>query len=110
MCANCGIIEESVISFSEATLQAQNSISIDGIPSSFDIICDTDSIAISGDAAITDSDGTGTGTFILEIRDNQPNGNDTFQIKARRNFPFREYSSPILNVYNTSFTITQCQG
>jgi len=109
VCVNYGFIEESVISFSEAVLQAQNSITIDGIPPSFEIICDNGSIVISGDAIITDTDGNGTGTFVLEIRDNQPNGNDAFQIKARRNSPFREYSSPTLNVYNTSFTITQCQ-
>ncbi|MBL4934669.1 hypothetical protein JK636_02735 [Clostridium sp. YIM B02515] len=90
-------------------MQSQNSITIDGIPSSFQIICDTDRIVISGDATITDTDGTGTGTFALEIRDNQPNGNDAFQIKARRPVPFREYSSPLLNVSNDSFIINQCQ-
>ncbi len=110
VCSNCGFIEDSVISFSEVALQAQNSINIVGIPSSFEIICDTDSIVISGDANITDTDGTGTGTFVLEIRDNQPNGNDAFQIKAIRNSPFRDYSSPVLNVANTSFVLNQCNG
>lgn len=109
VCANCGFIEDSVISFTEIALQLQNSITINGIPSSFEIICDTDSIVISGDAIITDTDGTGVGTFLLEIRDNQPNGNDAFQIKARRPAPFREYSSPLLNVANDSFIINQCQ-
>lgn len=109
VCANCGFIEDSVISFTEIALQLQNSITINGIPSSFEIICGTDSIVISGNAIITDTDGTGTGTFLLEIRDNQPNGNDAFQIKARRPVPFREYSSPMLNVSNDSFIINQCQ-
>lgn len=110
VCANCGFIQDSVINFSEVALQTQNSIAINGIPSSFQIICDIDRVVVSGDALITDADGTGTGTFALEIRDNQPNGNDAFQIKATRNAPFRDYSSPLLNVSNTSFTINQCQG
>jgi hypothetical protein len=110
VCGTCGFIDNSIITYTEVAQQTQLSISIIPIPASLEITCGVDRIIITGNAVITDTDGTGIGTFQLEIRNNQPNGNDAFQISARRENPFRQYVSPLLNVPNNSFNVFPCQG
>lgn len=109
VCSNCSdFVDESIITFAEVAQQADLSIAITPNPDTLEITCAPDRIIISGDAVIADTEGSATGTFDLEIRDNQPNGNDAFQISARREVPFRQYVSPTLNVPNDSFTLFQC--
>jgi hypothetical protein len=110
VCGSCGFVDNSIITYTEVAQQLQLSIAIIPIPASLEITCGVDRIIITGNAVITDTDGTGIGTFELEIRNNQPNGNDAFQISARRESPFRQYVSPLLNVSNTSFNVFPCQG
>jgi hypothetical protein len=111
VCSNCSnFVDNSIITYAEVAEQAQLSIAITPVPSSLEITCGPDRIIITGDAIITDTAGTGLGTFQLEIRNNQPNGNDAFQISARRENPFRQYVSPLLNVPNNSFSLFQCQS
>jgi hypothetical protein len=111
VCSSCSnFVDNSIITYSEVAQQTQLSIAITPNPATLDITCGPDRIIISGDALIVDTEGSGLGTFDLEIRNNQPNGNDAFQISARRETPFRQYVSPTLNVPINSFSLFQCPG